>query len=45
MDGICSTQEDIRNLYITLVANPEGRRTLESQDVDEKIILDWILDK
>jgi hypothetical protein len=37
--------EERRRLYVVLVEKPEGKRLLEGQGVDVRIILKWILKK
>jgi hypothetical protein len=41
MDRTCSTYGERRGVYRVLVGKPEGRRPLEDQGVDGKIILKW----
>jgi hypothetical protein len=36
---------EVKNAYRILVGNPEGKRPLEDQGVDGRIILYWILGK
>jgi hypothetical protein len=34
-----------RNTYMILMGKPEGKRPPEDQEIDERIILKWILDR
>jgi hypothetical protein len=45
MSGACSAHGEIRNAYKILVGKPEGKRPLEDEGLDWKIILKWILGK
>jgi hypothetical protein len=37
--------EDTRNVYTVLVGKPERKRPREDRDINERIILEWILEK
>jgi hypothetical protein len=43
MGRACSRKGVKRNAYRILVGRPEGKRSLEDQDVGALIILKWIL--
>jgi len=45
MGGACSTYGEKKSVYRFLVRTSEGKRPLEEQGVDGKIILRWIFRK
>jgi hypothetical protein len=44
-EGNVARKGEIRNAYKILVGEPEGKNLSKDLEVDEKIILEWILGK
>jgi hypothetical protein len=45
MGGVCSSDEEVRGMYMVVVEKPEGKNQWGDPDIEGRIILRWIFRK